>query len=84
MKNKCLIGYSLYFVLATLRIIMKMKVNINDEVRLWNGEEGTVTEVNLSTQKVLITKEKRYPTECHKVNIRYINGEEIDSQNLEL
>lgn len=63
---------------------MKIKVNINDEVRLWNGESGNVTEINLTTQNVTITKEHSYPTECHKVNIRYLNGEEIDSQNLEL
>jgi len=62
----------------------KIKVNINDEVKLWNGEEGTVSEIDLSTFEVVITKENSYPTKCHKMNIRYLNGEEVDAKDLVL
>lgn len=59
-----------------------IKLEINDEVKLWNGEEGTITELNPTTMYVTITKERSYPTECHKMNIRYLNGEEVEAGDL--
>lgn len=60
----------------------KIKLNINDEVKLWNGEEGTISELIPSKMYVVITKENSFPTECHKMNIRYLNGEEVDAGDL--
>jgi len=62
----------------------KIKVNINDEVKLWNGEEGTISEIDLSTYEVVITKESGYPSKVHKMNIRFLNGEEVDAEYLVL
>ena len=59
-----------------------IKLEINDEVKLWNGEEGTITELNPITMYITITKELGYPTECHKMNVKYLNGEEIDAADL--
>ena len=60
----------------------KIKLNINDEVKLWNGEEGTIYEIDLSTSEVVITKETSYPSKVHKMNIRFLNGEEVDAKDL--
>lgn len=60
----------------------KIKININDEVKLWNGEEGTVSEIDLSTYEVVITKEASYPSKVHKMNIRFLNGKEVDAKDL--
>ena len=62
----------------------KIKVNINDEVKLWNGKEGTVSEIDLSTYEVVITKDTSYRSKVHKMNIRFLNGEEVDAKDLVL
>ena len=60
----------------------KIKVNINDEVRLWNGEEGIISEIDKSTYEITITKETSYPCKVHKMNIRFLNGSEVDAGDL--
>lgn len=59
-----------------------MKVNINDTVKLWNGDEGIISEIDLSTYKVVITNENSYPSKVHKMNIRFLNGEEVEAKDL--
>lgn len=60
----------------------EIKVSINDDVKLWNDEEGIISEIDLSTHAITITSESGYPTKCHKMNIRYLNGEEVDASDL--
>ena len=60
----------------------KIKVKINDQVKLWNGIQGTVSEINLATYKVVITKKNEYQDECHIMNIRVLNGKEVDAKDL--
>lgn len=59
-----------------------IKLKINDEVKLWNGEGGTIIELYPDTMSISFTKENGTPSYRHKMNVRYLNGEEVDAADL--
>jgi hypothetical protein len=57
-------------------------LKINDTVELHNGTTGIITSLDLTSYEVKISNVNSYPQWFHKINIKTLNGKEVDSQNL--
>lgn len=52
----------------------KIKIKIGDEVKLFNGESGTVSGIDTAAYQIEIHAEHGYSRCTHILNIKYLNG----------
>jgi len=60
-------------------MIKKIIIKIGDNVELFNGTFGVVSDIDYGTYKIKISGEHKYPIWFHILNIHYLNG--IDCEN---
>ena len=62
----------------------KIQLKNGDSVELHNGISGTISSMNPSIMHIEIENENSFPTECHVMNIKYLNDEEVDGRDITL
>jgi hypothetical protein len=67
-------------VCALFKIMKKITVKIGDKVKLFNGTEGIVSEIDKSVYQFLLAEQ--YIIWFHLRDVKYLNGEEIDNDLL--
>jgi len=58
----------------------KLELKIGDKVELWNGSKGEVTILNFPN--ITILNKHTYSQVSHIMNIKYINGVEVDGRDV--
>lgn len=56
----------------------KIKIKIGDNVALFNGTFGTVSNMDLATYQIEISGEHMYSTWSHILNVKTLNGEDCE------
>jgi hypothetical protein len=67
-------------VCAYYKIMKKITVKIGDKVKLYNGTEGIISEIDKSVYQFLLAEQ--YIIWFHFRDVQILNGEEIDNDLL--
>lgn len=58
----------------------KLELKIGDKVELWNGSFSEVSELN--SPNVTLTNPNTYTQTYHKMNIKKVNGVDVDGRDV--